>query len=252
MGKPDALSQHADHGDGSGDNEDNTLLQPELFAICALKGLTVEWEEQDILQEICHGNQAAAQEDAVATVAQALKKSATGKSLQSAEWQELQDLLFFQDWIYVPKDADLHCWIVDQHHDSHIAGRAGQWKMLKLVSCNYWWPMGFEPNEAPSHMETVNEFWDQMASTLEEAKKDMAQYYSRHLTPALVYEIGDMVYLDSQDICTTWPSQKIAHRYFRPHKVKKHIGTHAYCLKLPAAESCLHPVFLYFTVPHLS
>jgi hypothetical protein len=42
-------------------------------------------------------------------------------------------------------------------------------------------------------METVNEFQDWMASTLEEAKlalakakNDMAQYYNRHCTPALV------------------------------------------------------------------
>jgi hypothetical protein len=83
--------------------------------------------------------------------------------------------------------------------------------------------MGFEPNEAPSHMETVNEFRDQMASTLEEAKlalakakNDMAQYYNHCCTLALVYEIGDMVYLDSQDIHTTWPSQKLAHRYLGP------------------------------------
>jgi hypothetical protein len=86
MGKPDALSQHVDHGDGSRDNKDITLLQPELFAICALEGLIVEGEEQDILQDICHRNQAGAQEDAVATAAQALKKSAVGKSLQSAKW----------------------------------------------------------------------------------------------------------------------------------------------------------------------
>jgi hypothetical protein len=110
--------------------------------------------------------------------------------------------------------------------------------------------MEFEPNEAPSHTETVNEFQDWMASTLEEAKSalakaknNMAQYYNCRSTPALVYKIGDMVYLDSQDICTTWPSQKLAHCYLGPYKVKKHVGTHAYCLKLPAAMSHLHPVF---------
>jgi hypothetical protein len=71
--------------------------------------------------------------------------------------------------------------------------------------------MGFEPDEAPSHMETVNEFRDRMASTLEKAKSalakaknDMAQYYNCHRTLAPVYKIGDMVYLDSWDIHTTW------------------------------------------------
>jgi hypothetical protein len=110
--------------------------------------------------------------------------------------------------------------------------------------------MGFEPNEAPSYMETVNEFQDQMASTLEEAKlalakakNNMAQYYNCHCTPALVYKIGDMVYLDSRDIRTTWPSQKLAHHYLGPYKVEKCVGTHAYPLKLPAAMSRLHPVF---------
>jgi hypothetical protein len=49
MGKSDALSRCADHGDWSGDNKDITLLQLELFAIHALKGLTVEGEEWDIL-----------------------------------------------------------------------------------------------------------------------------------------------------------------------------------------------------------
>jgi hypothetical protein len=71
----------------------------------------------------------------------------------------------------------------------------------------------------------------------------MAQYYNRRRTPAPVYEIGDMAYLDSRDIRTTWPSQKLAHHYLGPYKVEKCVGTHAYRLKLPAAMSRLHPVF---------
>jgi hypothetical protein len=31
MGKPDALSRQADHGSGQGDNDNLTLLSPELF-----------------------------------------------------------------------------------------------------------------------------------------------------------------------------------------------------------------------------
>lgn len=56
MGKPDALSQCADHSDGSEDNQDIVLLWPELFTIQALEGLMAEGEEQDILQDICRGN----------------------------------------------------------------------------------------------------------------------------------------------------------------------------------------------------
>jgi hypothetical protein len=81
MGKPDALSRRADHGDGSGDNKDITLLHPELFVIRALEGLTVEGEERDILQDIHCRNRTGVQEDAVAVAAQALKKSTTRKSL---------------------------------------------------------------------------------------------------------------------------------------------------------------------------
>ena len=33
MGKPDALSQRPDHGNGASDNEDVVLLRPELLAI---------------------------------------------------------------------------------------------------------------------------------------------------------------------------------------------------------------------------
>ena len=49
MGKSDALSQHSDHGSGSGDNADITLLQPSLFAIRALEGVTAIRLEAELL-----------------------------------------------------------------------------------------------------------------------------------------------------------------------------------------------------------
>jgi transposase InsO family protein len=42
--------------------------------------------------------------------------------------------------IYVPNDRDLRRRIVEQHQDTCIAGHAGCFKTLKLVSRNYWWP----------------------------------------------------------------------------------------------------------------
>jgi hypothetical protein len=44
MGKPDALSRRADHGSRQGDNDNLTLLAPELFRIHALAGVRLKGE----------------------------------------------------------------------------------------------------------------------------------------------------------------------------------------------------------------
>jgi hypothetical protein len=50
-------------------------LKPELFTIRALEGITIEGEEQDILQEVHWRNHDGEQEDLVATAVKALKES---------------------------------------------------------------------------------------------------------------------------------------------------------------------------------
>ena len=57
IGKPDMLSRRPDHGKRASSNKDVVLLQPELLVIRALKGVQMEGLEQDILREICQGNQ---------------------------------------------------------------------------------------------------------------------------------------------------------------------------------------------------
>ena len=56
-------------------------------------------------------------------------------------------------------------------------------------------------------------------SALTKAKEDMARYYNQRQVPAPEDHIRDRVYLDASDICTTHPSQKLAHRYLRPFTV---------------------------------
>ena len=110
--------------------------------------------------------------------------------------------------------------------------------------------MGFEPHQVESQLETVNEFWDQMDSTLSEArsvlvkaKEDMAWYYNQHRVPAPEYRIRDKVYLDASDIHTTGPLQKLTHCYLRPFTVTQWVGQNAYHLQLLASMFWLHPVF---------
>ncbi|GLB45865.1 putative retrotransposable element tf2 155 kda protein type 1-like [Lyophyllum shimeji] len=141
MGKPDALSRRPDHGDGSADNADIVLLKPEFFAVRALQGLIAASEEDKILRDIRRGNREGAQEDVVAKATAALKSARSGvRSVRSAEWSEDQGVLMFRGRIYVPNIPDLRRRIVEQHHDSRVAGHPGRWKTLELVSWSYWWP----------------------------------------------------------------------------------------------------------------
>jgi len=70
MGKSDALSRRADHGDGSNDNRDITLLTPNFFAVRATEGLEVTGEEHDLLKLIRRETKGEELED---TVKQAVK-----------------------------------------------------------------------------------------------------------------------------------------------------------------------------------
>src|SRR5258705_2984691 len=51
-----------------------------------------------------------------------------------------RDLVTYRGHVYVPRDPQLCHDIVHAYHDSVVTGHPGQWKMLELVSCNYWWP----------------------------------------------------------------------------------------------------------------
>ena len=48
-------------------------------------------------------------------------------------------------------------------------------------------------------------------SAIRKAQDDMKRYYDRRRTLALVFKPGDKVFLDTSDICTTRPSQKLSH-----------------------------------------
>jgi hypothetical protein len=76
----------------------------------------------------------------VAKAAGELWKDKGRGTVKSAEWSESDRLLMFHGKIYVPKDRELRCCIIEQHHDMCIPRHAGRFKTLELISCNYWWP----------------------------------------------------------------------------------------------------------------
>jgi hypothetical protein len=52
MGKPDALLRRANHGSRQNDNDNMTLLLPELFRVHALSAIALVGPERDILRDI--------------------------------------------------------------------------------------------------------------------------------------------------------------------------------------------------------
>jgi hypothetical protein len=70
----------------------------------------------------------------------------------------------------------------------------------------------------------------------------MKNSYNRNKRTALVYEPGDMVWLDAQNITTLRPSKKLDEKRFGPFEVLEKVGFSSYRLKLPVSWK-VHPIF---------
>ncbi len=83
----------------------------------------------------------------------ALKALDTGE-LRSDEWTHAEGVVLYRGRVYVLDNPQLHHDLVHAHHSAVVIGHPGHWKMLELVSQNYWWchaPSWLNPGE-PSYM----------------------------------------------------------------------------------------------------
>src|SRR5258706_229592 len=133
MGRPDALSRWADHPRGVDDNMDFTLLTLEVFELRATEAITLEGEEAVFMEQI---RQSAQFDD---PVVKALKALDVGE-LHSNEWMHTEGVVLYRGRVYIPDNPQLHHDLVHVHHGATVTGHPRQWKMLELVSWNYWWP----------------------------------------------------------------------------------------------------------------
>jgi len=67
-------------------------------------------------------------------------KALSDKVLVSDEWVQQDGVTLHRGHVYVPNNAQLHHDIVDAHHSPPTVSHPGKWKMLELMSKNYWWP----------------------------------------------------------------------------------------------------------------
>ena len=87
MGKSDPLSQHSNHGSGSGDNANITLLRLGLFTIRALEGVTAIGLEAELLRDIQREFRLGEKEESVVKAVEELWKGHS-KLVHVVEWSE--------------------------------------------------------------------------------------------------------------------------------------------------------------------
>ena len=73
-------------------------------------------------------------------------------------------------------------------------------------------------------------------SALTQAANDMAGFYNTHHREAPLYEVGDMVWLNVQNITIMCPMKKLDHRWISLYVVDKVI------FKMPTCSNDLHPL----------
>jgi len=136
MGRADSLSRRVDWVEGvERDNENQVMLKKEWVEVRAMEQL-VEGLEEDIVKKI---KEARDKDEEVIKAVEEMKKAGV-KTLRNEEWQIEEGLMLKEGRVYVPKDEKLRVEIIRLHHDMPIAGHRGQWKIVELVTRNYWWP----------------------------------------------------------------------------------------------------------------
>ena len=135
MGKADGLSRRADWKVGvNKDNENQVLIKDNW--IHSMYEVAVEEPEVEMLEKI---KKARSKDEDVIRVVEEMKKTGV-RELCGNEWQIEGELVLKEGKVYVPKDEELRAEVIQLHHDVPAAEHGGRWKIVELVTRNYWWP----------------------------------------------------------------------------------------------------------------
>jgi len=136
MGRADSLSRRVDWVEGvEQDNENQVMLKKEWLEVRAIEQL-IEGPEEEIVKKI---KEARDKDEEVIKMVEEMKKAEV-KTLRDEEWQIEKGLVLKEGRVYVLKDEKLRVEIIWLHYDTPIARHGEQWKMVELVTRNYWWP----------------------------------------------------------------------------------------------------------------
>jgi len=133
IGKADGLSRRADWKIGVDKNNDNQIFIKDNW-IRSMYEVVVEEPEVDLLENI---KKARSKDEDVIKVVEEMKKMRV-RELEGNEWKIEGDLVLKEGKVYVLKNEELRAEVIRLHHDVLAAEHGGRWKMMKLVTRNYW------------------------------------------------------------------------------------------------------------------
>jgi len=139
LNKADALSRHPDYKEGiASENATQVLLTLDKFSIQALHNLAIPTGMNlDLKAALKEGIKA----DRV--TGEKLKQILTSgprhvtKGLQ--DWNYKDGLFLYKGLVYVPNNDNLKCKVTQLFHNK-VMGHPRQWKTVKLITREYWWP----------------------------------------------------------------------------------------------------------------
>jgi len=136
MGKADSLSRRPDWEVGvEKDNKDETLVKPKWLEARRMEKVEVIIKGVDLLEKV---RESKVKDNKVVKVVEEMKRAEV-KMLRDEEWREVDGVMYKEGKVYVPKDDKLRAEIIRLHHNMLVEGYGGQWKMVELVTQNFWW-----------------------------------------------------------------------------------------------------------------
>ena len=135
--KADSLSKRLDWEIGvEKDNENETLVKSEQLEIKRTEVVEIIVNGIDLLEKV---RKSKVKDDKMVKAVEEIKRARV-KMLRDEEQREVNGIMYKEEKVYMPKDNKLRAEIIRLHHDMPIGGYEGQWKIVELVTRNFWWP----------------------------------------------------------------------------------------------------------------
>jgi len=122
MGKADSLSRRPDWEVGvEKDNEDETLVKPEWLEVRKTEAVEIIVDGVDLLKEV---RKSKVKDNEVVKAVKEIKQAGV-KMLRDKEWREVDDVMYKEGKVYVPRDDKLRAEIIRLHHNMPVGGHGG-------------------------------------------------------------------------------------------------------------------------------